>query len=202
MNGQTARLEATRQIIHRCSIRQIVETGTFRGTTTEWFASFGLPVTTIEANPRDFHFAKLRLNGWRNVRVELGNSVVFLRSFITQTDTSRPTFFYLDAHWAEYLPLREEMRIILDAFAAPVILIDDFKVPGQPGYEYDDYGPDKILEIEYLREFLSRGIKVFYPSTPAEEETGRRRGWAVMTSHAGMASILDGLQPALLQQFN
>jgi hypothetical protein len=50
MNGQTARLEAVRQIFYRCGIQSIIETGTFRGTTTEWLAAFDVPVITIESH--------------------------------------------------------------------------------------------------------------------------------------------------------
>jgi predicted O-methyltransferase YrrM len=66
MNDQTARLEATRQIIFALKIRRIIETGTFRGTTTEWFSQFGLPVETVEVNKRYFAFAKARLKKFAN----------------------------------------------------------------------------------------------------------------------------------------
>src|SRR5450631_3532673 len=48
MNGMTSRLEATRQIIYALGIERIVETGTFRGTTAEWFAQFGITVESVE----------------------------------------------------------------------------------------------------------------------------------------------------------
>ena len=191
MNGQTSRLEAARQMLYRCGVRQIVETGTFRGTTTEWLAGFGLPVVTIEANPRSYYFAKLRLGCFRNVRVEFGSSVTVLQSLVGRIDTSVPTFFYLDAHWEDYLPLGDEMGIILSHFAAPLILIDDFQVPGQPGYGYDDYGPGKALTAEYLRRYMPPGMEMFYPSVLAEQETGRRRGWVVVSPDARMKAELN-----------
>jgi hypothetical protein len=194
MNGQTARLEATRQILFRCGIRQIVETGTFRGTTTEWLAGFGMPVITIEAYDRSYYFSKRRLRDRKNVRTELGDSVAVLKRLVDDIDTSVPTFFYLDAHWKDYLPLHDEMALILPHFAAPVILIDDFEVPGQAGYEYDNYGPGKALTTEYLKECLTPGMSVFYPSTPAEQETGSRRGWVVVTPDAEMDARLDKIE--------
>jgi predicted O-methyltransferase YrrM len=190
MNGQTSRLEMTRQILYGCGIEQVVETGTFRGTTTEWLASFGLPVTTVESNLSNYHFAKLRLASRGNVQVELGNSSEVLQKLAERMDTSLRTFFYLDAHWEDYLPLHDELKLITSRFARPVVLVDDFEVPGDPGYGFDDYGPGKALTAEYLHGCLPPGMKVFYPSTPASQETGRRRGWVVVTPDAEMAAWL------------
>ena len=190
MNGQTARLEATRQIVHRCRVRQLVETGTYRGTTTEWLAQFGLPVSTIESNEQSYNFSKLRLARYPNVGVNLGSSVEHLQLLTQQLDLTLPTFFYLDAHWEDHLPLVEEVNIIVDHFSSPVILIDDFQVPDDPEYTYDDYGPGKALTRELLAACWREPMQMFYPATPAHEETGVRRGWIVLTTDARMAAIL------------
>src|SRR5947209_9063574 len=105
MNGQTARLEATREIIFGCGIQQIVETGTYRGTTTEWLAAFGLPVITIESYLHSYEFSKVRLGNKPNVRIEFGSSVSVLSAVADELDVNAPTLFYLDAHWEAYLPL-------------------------------------------------------------------------------------------------
>ncbi len=191
MNSQTARLEATRQIIHRCGIRQIVETGTYRGTTTEWFSGFGLPVETVEADATTYEFARRRLARLGNVHIALGNSVDELKRLTSKLDTELPTLFYLDAHWRNYLPLHDELQLILGAFSAPVILIDDFQVPGEEGYGYDNYGPDKALTPEYLASCRTADTTVFYPSTPAKEETGFRRGCVVLTCNSVLASAMS-----------
>lgn len=198
MNGQTARLEATRQIVFRCGIRQIVETGTYRGTTTEWLAGFGLPVATIESHVPSYHFSKLRLRMKENVRVELGSSVKVMPELFREMDATLPTLFYLDAHWEEYLPLADEMQLIFPRFRSAVVLIDDFEVPGDAGYTYDDYGPGKALTHEYLAACVQPGMKIFYPSVPAEQETGRRRGWVVVTAEE-MAARLKGVE--LLREY-
>lgn len=200
MNSQTARLEATRQIIHRCGIRQIVETGTYRGTTTEWFSGFGLPVQTVESDPKAYAFAKLRLARLPNVHIALGNSVDVLKRLTAELDTTLPTLFYLDAHWFNYLPLHDELQLILQAFTAPVVLIDDFQVPGEEGYGYDNYGPGMALTPEYLAQCQTASTTVFYPSTPAKEETGCRRGCAVVTCNSDLASRMA--QMSLLRLAN
>ena len=58
-------------------------------------------------------------------------------------------FFYLDAHWNEDLPLAEELDTIFCRSSNPVVMIEDFQVPDDPDYGYDDYGPRKSLNPEY-----------------------------------------------------
>jgi hypothetical protein len=112
MNGQTSRLEATRQIIFALEIEYIVETGTFRGTTTEWFGQFGIPVDTVEISTQCFSFSKARLAKIPGISVFLGSSVPFLKKRTLDTLKNKVHFFYLDAHWEDYLPLREELELI------------------------------------------------------------------------------------------
>jgi hypothetical protein len=189
MNGQTARLETTRQIIVNLEIERIVETGTYRGTTTEWFSQFGIPVETVEISYRYFAFSKVRMASRPNVTVFRGSSVPFLKAkTVAATDALNGLFlFYLDAHWDEHLPLREELELIFAHFQNAVVLIDDFKVPDDPGYEYDDYGPNKALTLELVATSKLPRMSCFFPSTPSGEETGRRRGYVVLT-HSEMSA--------------
>ena len=80
MNGQTARLEICRSILSSEAVDTIVETGTYRGVTTEWFSSFGKPVLSIEISNRYFQFAKLRLGELTNVSLYRGTSVDVLET--------------------------------------------------------------------------------------------------------------------------
>ena len=149
MNGQERRQELVESMIARCRIGRIVETGTYRGDTTVWLARFGLPTITIEINPRWFEFARLRLRKLKHVIPCLGDSVEVLKDLVPRlADKEAPTLFYLDAHWRERLPLREELELITRHFAKSVVVIDDFEVPGDPGYGFDDYGPGKRLALD------------------------------------------------------
>ena len=78
MNGQTARLEIVRAVIHAIHPARIIETGTYRGTTTAWFAEFGVPVTSIEAEEGAFRFARRRLARFPNVELVRGDSAAVL----------------------------------------------------------------------------------------------------------------------------
>jgi hypothetical protein len=190
MNSMTSRLEATRQLIYGLQIEQIIETGTFRGTTTEWFAQFGIPVETVEINERFFAFSQVRLAGFRNVTVSLSSSVPFLQA---REATSASTLFYLDSHWENHLPLREELELIFARYPNSVVLIDDFKVPDDEGYGFDHYAADKELTIEYVRASNVPALFYFFPSTPSMQETGAKRGWVVLTANAEMAHQLRTL---------
>jgi hypothetical protein len=105
-----------------------------------------------------------------------------------------PTLFYLDAHWESYLPLREEAELVIGHFPQAVLLIDDFAVPDDLGYKFDDYGPGKRIDLEYLLSANLPTIRVYFPSTPSHKENGARRGCAIVTANPGMAAILDKIQ--------
>lgn len=198
MNGQTARLEAVRALIVALRPSLIVETGTFRGTTTEWLAQLaaanGTPVATVEISPHFHSFAGYRLRARKNVRLILGNSVEALHTLDREGALSRGTvFFYLDSHWREHLPLREELEFIFAQCPAFVVVVDDFKVEGDAGYSYDDYGPGKALTLEYLRACNLPNLQVFFPSAAGEHETGARRGSVFLTARPEIAATLAAL---------
>lgn len=183
MNGQTARLEAVRALVFEVQPKLIVETGTFRGTTTQWLAQLGFPVISVEVNRRYHEFSRRRLEHMRNVSVRLGNSVDFLKEMIVDTGAvPATTVFYIDSHWGKHLPLRSEMETIFRRFTEFVVIIDDFKVENDDGYAYDDYGPGQQLTIELLLSYDLPGMSVFFPSVAGKRETGARRGAVFVTA--------------------
>lgn len=188
MNGQTARLEIVRALIDKVQPVQIIETGTFRGTTTEWLAGFGIPVVTIEADELAFRFASRRLARFAHVRVVHGASVAALAALPRESD---PVLCYLDAHEPASLPLRGELHAIFDRLPRAIVLIDDFAIPDDPGYGFGDYGPGAAVNVEYLQASdLPRGTRLFFPRAPSSEETGHRRGAAVLTGDPRLADVL------------
>ena len=194
MNGQAFRRRIYEEIMGGLPIEAIVETGTFRGTTTEYFAASGLPVYTAEASPRFHAYARLRLReAGAHVHLNEGDSRAVLRKLAADASVPKSNvFFYLDAHWEEDLPLREEVEIILDHWQHVVIMVDDFEVPGT-SYTYDDYGDGKVLSLDYLAPLRPRGLRAFFPAVPAEEETGARRGCVVLCNEEAVAERLAGL---------
>jgi hypothetical protein len=98
------------------------------------------------------------------------------------TPNDSPLFAYLDAHWNADLPLAEELEIIFSRRPEAVVMVDDFEVPGDVGYSYDDYGPNKALDADYIAPVVARHyLERFYPSTPSEAETGMKRGCVVLS---------------------
>lgn len=75
------------------------------------------------------------------------------------------------------------------------IMVDDFKVEGDPGYTYDDYGEGKCLELAYLGELEDHGLRAFFPGVPSTEETSLKRGSVVLMDCA--AADIAGKVPSL-----
>jgi hypothetical protein len=189
-NGQTARQALFVDIVTNTQPQAIVETGTFLGDTTELMSQTGLPVFTFELNPRNFGYVRARF--WRKPNVKLlhGDSRTGLRRLFDGDLRSLSTstlFFYLDAHWNDDLPLAEEIDIIFSRCPRAVVMIDDFEVPSDGGYGYDDYGPGKALVLGYIRSaILAHQLQVFYPSTPSAADYPSTPSAAAGLARAGM----------------
>ena len=192
MNGQAFRQRIYQELRANLPLQAIVETGTFRGTTTEYFAASGLPVFTAEASDQFHAYSAHRLRSLgAMVHLYQDDSRAVLRALAQDPAVPKDyVLFYLDAHWEDDLPLREEVEIILEGWDHAVILVDDFAVPGST-YAYDDYGDGKALTLDYLKPLGHLGLQAYFPAAPAEEETGARRGCVVVCADAEVEAVLD-----------
>ncbi len=181
-NGQSQRQRIFREILKVLSFRAVVETGIFRGSTTQFMAKVShVPVYGVDINPRFFHYARLRFKNQKDIHVALGDSRAFLQKlFQDSTFPKDHLFFYLDAHWHKDFPLREEVQFISQHWRDSVIMIDDFEVPGDAGYSYDHYGPDKKICLEYLSPLSDFGYTAFFPALSSELESGWKTGCVVL----------------------
>jgi len=187
MNGQHRRKEVVEELFEKLDLEQVLETGTYLGATTGYFAStFGVPVESSELIPRNHHFSRRSLRNLPNVTLHLQDSRSFLAAMADQPSrTSKRTFFYLDAHWYEDLPLEDEVHLIAEHWDEYVALIDDFQVPDDSGYSYDDYGDGKALTLDYLHRAVTRhDLRVYFPVAGSADETGRKRGYCVVAPPA------------------
>jgi hypothetical protein len=193
-NGQARRCLLFAALVERLQPAFIIETGAHVGTTTEWMAAFQVPVLTCESSEENFGFAQARLSSLQNVTLTLGDSRQFLRGIFRGRllDAQlQPIIYYLDAHWNEDLPLAEELDTIFSLCPRAVILIDDFEVPGDAGYGFDDYGPTLTLNASYIAATVrEHGLAVFYPSAASSVETGMRRGCVVLCKDAVLGEHL------------
>jgi hypothetical protein len=194
-NGQKIRQQIYSDILSRVAFRAIVETGTFRGTTTEFFAKSGLPVYSVDLDPRAYGYASLRLFRQRH-RVHLfqGHSPEFLRGLAAPPNFPRSkVFFYLDAHYGWDAPLVDELEIIFTKWTDAVVMVDDFQVPGTD-YVYDDWGPGKTLNMAQLEPLRHLCLSAFFPAIDPKDETGEKRGCVVLCRENDITTILRGIE--------
>lgn len=185
-NGQAGRQAIFAAIVEAVAPSMILETGTFRGTTTAFMAETGVPLVTVEGNPRYYGFARMQLRRLRNVDLRLGDSRTEARRALADYAAHRsrgPLLAYLDAHWEADLPLADELDIIFSACPEAVVMIDDFQVPDDPGYGFDNYGPGRALTHEYIGSIVQQfGLATLYPVMRSTEETGSKRGCVVLVA--------------------
>lgn len=181
-NGQLIRKEIFRELVEKINPKVLVETGTHFGDTTEYMAnSAKLPVYSVESDPKAFGYSKARLFRNKNVKLTLGDSRTFLNKLAHELPDYSDILFYLDAHWGPDLPLAEELENIFSAWASSVVMIDDFAVPDDNGYSYDDYGDDKILNLRYVAKIVEKHqLKIYFPSASSDKETGAKKGCVVL----------------------
>jgi hypothetical protein len=156
------RLESlVNEVMDTAGIGYFVETGTYLGDTARYMASMHPEATilTCEIDPVRFEAAKMLSRRYRNLRGYNSTSPSFLKKILPLLVPS-PTLFWLDAHWGSSFPLLQECKILsnLDAY---VLMIDDFEVPGRPGFGHDSFLGQNI-SLEYVSGFLGR--KCFVPA--------------------------------------
>lgn len=198
LNSQAKRRECLEKLLAYFAPQAIVETGTYLGTSTLFFAAnapSSCPVHTVELDDFYYRFAKKRFERKGvDINIHKMSSEAFLEG--TRFDVER-LFCYLDAHWYKYLPIREEIRALSD-YPQVVIGIDDFEVPGEPSWGFDDYRRNGVLTWRYIAD-AARDFTVFYPAYSPEEDNGARRGFCVLAKGAEATSACNKtglLEPA------
>jgi hypothetical protein len=192
-NGQEFRQRLFVELSARVPFVAVVETGTHRGSTTGYFHRVTrLPVHSFEADARNHGFARARFMFSPNVRLHRCDS----RSGLARLAASNAlpegaVFFYLDAHWFSDLPLAEEIRLAFRHWPEAVVMIDDFAVPDDPGYGFDDYGSGKSLTLDYLEEHAVLPSGVWFPHCASTTESGARRGCVVLAGASDVIARVD-----------
>jgi hypothetical protein len=196
-NGQRHRQRIVAEVLTTYAPAAIVETGTFRGTTTAHIATrFPGPVFTVERLKRNYGFAKQQLSRYPNVRLECGDSVEFLERITARGELpSGRVLYYLDAHWGEELPLSKEIDTVFKARPDAVVMIDDFQVPDDPGYAFDDYGAGKTLNLEYVSPAMAKfDLVAFFPNVASDTESGAKRGCVLLAGAPDVVEVLSDLK--------
>lgn len=201
-NGQIGRRLTFRELNVRFDFSHAVETGTFRGATTEYLSqTIDGQVYSVEKDCRYFHYARLRLRRYDNVVLRHGDSREFLRNEMRSLAYGGGRgFFYLDAHWGEDWPLAEELKIVLADHPDAVVMVDDLPVPGDSGYGYDDYEdlPPEITSSS-LADVAPEPV-LYLPRIGSDAETGSRKGCAVLVPRDAQDVVEAGV--ATLRRWN
>lgn len=192
MNGQVQRQAIFRDVMRSLPFELVVETGAHLGTTTKFLSDVaGLPVMTCEVMPRYWFYASRRLRQDPRITLIESDSRQFIADLAQDPEArARLTFFYLDAHWYNDLPLAEELELIDRNWAEWVVMIDDFQVPDDPEFGFDDYGDDRTLAVEYIPQSVMQNSVTFWPALPARTETGSRRGSVVLARRGRAAEAI------------
>jgi hypothetical protein len=203
-NGQAMRVAGFRAIARPGRLAELVETGTHRGTTTEFMARHAdCPVKTTENDPYYFESSRLRFEELRrfgcpwvdNVQLYQLDSRSFLTEVLRQpVPEAGFSFFYLDAH-CDYLgsrgddenPLIGEVRLIRPARRHCIILIDDVDVPDDPAYGNDD--GNTVAELAPL---LPSFDAWFFPQS-SHHEIGGVRGSILLSGSPETTALLAGI---------
>ncbi len=142
------------------AIDMAIETGTHKENTTAFLASLFNQVISIEIHPQWYETARENLQEFDNLLLIQGSSDQVFHEILPGLKEQR-ILFYLDAHWQEHWPLREEIKSIARTHKDRcVIIIDDFKVPGRPDIPYDKYHKNEC-SYDYIEDLLQETFTSF-----------------------------------------
>lgn len=117
-------------------IKNVIETGTYHGDSTKFFAENFENVRTVEYKDEYFRTAQRKLKGFNNVMQLKGDSSVDLTNMLIGFKEN--LMIFLDAHWFAN-PVLKELEQISDAGIKPLIVIHDFFNVNDPTMKYDTY---------------------------------------------------------------
>jgi cephalosporin hydroxylase len=163
------------ELVKEKNLDTVIETGTYHGVTTEWFANNFSKVYTVECNETYYNEALSRISRYQNVNHYLMDSPIFLEKILTYIDENK-TIIFLDAHWYTN-PVLKELEAIQRSGKKPILAIHDFKVPNKPDFGYDIY-PEQGIVYEWkwieshIRSIYGDNFEIFYN----EEAVGAKRG--------------------------
>lgn len=194
-NGQVLRQRLLEEMAGRIGFAAVVETGTHRGTTTGFLRRLcDGPIYSFEINPRYHAFAAAKLKDLPDLHLRCCDSRSGLLDLArTQQLPRGRVLFYLDAHWTEELPLAHEIDLAFRHWPEAVVMVDDFAVPHDPGYSFDDFGAGKALKLSYLADHHIAPAGIWFSRYASHDETGARRGCVVLAQNGDVVRRIDAV---------
>lgn len=195
LNGQKYRKKIIDNILTNIEFDIVIETGTEYGFTTKFFSNYSKKIVSIEKSKTNFLLAKRNLQNEENIQLILNDSKnigKILEDEKISISKDNSIFFYLDAHSDDDYPLLDEIKYIFEKYQNYIILIDDFQVPNDENYGYDSF-KGKKLNIEFIKKLFSGDEYIFFPKISGKKETGRIRGYSIITKNSDYAQILKSI---------
>jgi hypothetical protein len=159
------------KILSVFKVKLFIETGTYLGNTTEFIASNypDMKILTIEINDKYYNISSNKLSKYSNINCINGDSSKMLNDI--DIDHSLIKLYYLDAHWYNHNPIRDELKSIFkNSKDNEIIIIDDFKVPNR------DLGYDVPLDINYINDLLDTNKWTYFFKDKGENYDTRATG--------------------------
>jgi len=193
LNGQLFRRKIISEILTSINFDCIVETGTEYGFSTAYFSTFNKKVFSIEKSKPLFYLAKKKLENFKKIHL-IFNDSKNIESILKEKkiDNANRVFFYLDAHHENDYPLLDELKFITSFYNNNLILIDDFQVPGDDGYGFDSFNGKK-LNLNLISSSLIGENYIYFPKVSSKIETGRLRGYVLITNDEEIRKKLDSI---------
>ena len=162
------------EVVTERVIDLVVETGVNEGKSTTVLCGLARRVVGIDNSSPCIESARARvMASWAtNWRLVLGNSPDVIRSLSLAARDPDKILWFLDAHWDDYWPIRDEISALLRGKG--VILVHDLKVPGT-SWGFDRY-EDHDLDYEYLQDVLT-GWSPTHRVEYASAVSGSGVGW-------------------------
>ncbi len=166
----------------RCS--QFVETGANVGSSLCYLARNFPQLQCHSCEPDADAFAAARKNAEKlaNVKLTNGRSPEFLIG-LEKTIGAGRTLFWLDSHGYGFRwPLKEEIAFITRTSPGACVFVDDFKVPGQPQFLFDEYD-GQVCGFEQIAGSIKPRLncRIVYPAYKEKTSTFHPlKGWGLI----------------------
>jgi hypothetical protein len=145
------------QILSSFNVELFIETGTYLGNTTEFIAKNfpNIKIVTIEINETNYNNSFKKLCNYTNINCIKGDSSKILKEIDINHCLNK--LYYLDAHWYDHNPVRDELKYIFEnSKGNEIIIIDDFKVPNR------NLSYDRPLEMDYIKDLLDYDKWIYF----------------------------------------
>jgi len=177
-NGQVKRMLQIASIAEAYKATHLIETGTFLGSSTVYLSGMVTQKTyTIEVDKTTAAKARKRFelnNSGLDIELIVGDSAIEIAKVLKRIPNSNNKILaYLDAHWLEAIPTKNELLALQNWGGDWIAIIDDFKVEDDLGYGFDSYGETEI-GVEIVPQI--KGLQVWVPKVSSNLETGAKRG--------------------------